>query len=88
MPDSLFRQTPLAEQHLALGGRMVPFAGWEMPVQYDGIVAEHLAVRESAGIFDISHMGQLRVSGPNAGEWLNRQLTNDISVLEIGQGQY
>jgi aminomethyltransferase len=82
------RRSPLHESHLALGGRMVPFAGWEMPVQYSGIVDEHKAVRERVGVFDISHMGQFLVSGENALAFLNRSLTNDVSVLEIGQGQY
>ncbi|HYF36209.1 MAG TPA: glycine cleavage system aminomethyltransferase GcvT [Prosthecobacter sp.] len=81
-------RSPLHESHLALGARMVPFAGWEMPVQYTGIVEEHRAVRERVGVFDISHMGQFIVSGPDALAFLNRALTNDVSVLEIGQGQY
>jgi len=67
---------------------MVPFAGWEMPVQYTGIVEEHKAVRERVGVFDISHMGQFLVSGPDALTFLNRSLTNDASKLDIGQGQY
>jgi aminomethyltransferase len=67
---------------------MVPFAGWEMPVQYTSIVDEHKAVRSAAGVFDISHMGQFIVSGPDAEAFLNRALTNDISKLAIGQGQY
>ncbi|MDZ4288921.1 MAG: glycine cleavage system aminomethyltransferase GcvT, partial [Prosthecobacter sp.] len=67
---------------------MVPFAGWEMPVQYTGIVEEHKAVRERVGVFDISHMGQFLVSGPDAEAFLNRALTNDIENLDIGQGQY
>jgi len=67
---------------------MVPFAGWEMPVQYTGIVEEHKAVRNAAGVFDISHMGQLLVSGKGAAAFLNRTLTNDVSKLSPGQGQY
>lgn len=82
------RRSPLHDSHLALGARMVPFAGWEMPVQYTGIVEEHKAVRGSVGVFDISHMGQFIVSGPNATSFLNRALTNDIEDLDIGQGQY
>lgn len=85
--DSL-RRTPLHDVHLELGGRMVPFAGWEMPVQYAGIVQEHLAVRQAVGVFDISHMGQLLVSGRGAEAFLNRVLTNDASKLMPGQGQY
>ncbi len=67
---------------------MVPFAGWNMPVQYAGITQEHLAVRSGCGIFDISHMGEFIVSGANAGAWLNRQLTNNTAKLAPGQGQY
>lgn len=67
---------------------MVPFAGWNMPVQYQGITAEHLAVRNACGIFDISHMGEFRVTGPAAGDWLNLLLTNNTTCLGIGQGQY
>ena len=67
---------------------MVPFAGWEMPVQYSGIVEEHKAVRNAAGVFDISHMGQFLVSGKNAEAFLNRTLTNDVSKLAPGQGQF
>jgi aminomethyltransferase len=82
------QQSPIHDLHLQLGGRMVPFAGWEMPVQYAGIVVEHNAVRESCGVFDISHMGEFRISGPGALEALNRLLTNDLAKLEIGEGQY
>jgi aminomethyltransferase len=73
---------------LEFGARMVPFAGWEMPVQYSGIVEEHKAVRERAGVFDISHMGQFLVSGRDAETFLNRALTNNITRLAPGQGQY
>src|SRR5437773_622647 len=82
------KRTPLYEQHCALGGRMVEFGGWEMPVQYSSIVDEHLAVRRAAGLFDISHMGELRVSGSATLEFLNRALTNDLGKLASGQGQY
>lgn len=71
-----------------MGARMVPFAGWEMPVQYKGIGDEHKAVRSQVGVFDISHMGQFIVSGTGAEAFLNRALTNDISKLAPGQGQY
>ncbi len=81
-------QSPLHDRHLSLGARLAPFAGWEMPIQYAGIVAEHTAVRESTGIFDISHMGEFEISGTGAGEWLNGLLTNDLSVLADGEGQY
>lgn len=82
------KSTPLCEKHIALGGKMVPFAGWNMPVQYTGIMDEHKAVRETCGVFDISHMGQFAVSGEAAEAWLNAMLTNDISKLAVGQGQY
>ena len=58
------RRTPLFERHVALGARMVPFAGWEMPVQYEGVIPEHRAVRTDAGVFDVSHMGEIEVEGP------------------------
>ncbi len=67
---------------------MIPFGGWLMPVQYSSIMEEHQAVRNSVGVFDISHMGELIVTGPRAGEWLNTMLTNNTAKLEIGAGQY
>ncbi len=82
------RKTPLYDAHVRLGAKMVPFAGWLMPIQYTGIVAEHQAVRNDVGIFDISHMGQLLVDGAAAGEWLNTMLTNNINKLDVGMGQY
>ena len=88
MTDPDVKSTPLAAKHVELGARMVPFAGWNMPVQYTGILDEHKAVREACGIFDISHMGQFTVAGAAAAAWLNSMLTNDINKLDIGQGQY
>ena len=82
------RKTPLYDEHLRLGAKMVPFSGWLMPVQYAGIVAEHQAVRNGVGIFDISHMGQFIVGGAGAREWLNTMLTNNINKLDVGAGQY
>ena len=82
------KKTPLYDEHVRLGARMVPFAGWLMPVQYTSIVEEHQAVRNSLGIFDISHMGQLIVDGPGACEWLDTVLTNNVGKLDIGTGQY
>jgi aminomethyltransferase len=78
----------LYEAHKKLGGRLIEFGGWEMPVQYTGIVDEHLAVRSNAGIFDISHMGEVTVSGAQAEAFLNHLLTNDVRKLAPGQGQY
>ena len=80
--------TPLTERHIALGGRMVPFAGWNMPVQYEGVIAEHNAVRTAAGLFDLGHMGQFSVIGPDALAFLQYTTTNDLSGLEPGQAKY
>lgn len=85
---SELKRSPLDEIHREAGGRMVPFAGWEMPVMYQSILEEHRAVREGVGQFDISHMGQLFVEGKGAGEWLNGLLSNDVEALEDGQGHY
>ena len=79
-------QTPLHDRHVALGARMVPFAGWEMPVQYEGVIQEHRAVRTDAGVFDVSHMGELEVEGPRAHELLQSLLSNDLDRLEPGAG--
>jgi aminomethyltransferase len=84
----MLKRTPLFNTHQQLGARLVEFGGWEMPVHYTGIVEEHRAVRQASGLFDISHMGQLRVEGPSALQFLNRMLTNDAARLEPGQGQY
>jgi aminomethyltransferase len=82
------KRTPLSSAHQKLGGKLIEFGGWEMPVQYSSIVDEHLAVRNAAGIFDISHMGEFLVSGSGAESFLNRCLTNDLRKLSVGQGQY
>ena len=82
------KHTPLYATHQQLGGKLIEFGGWEMPVQYTSIVDEHLAVRKAAGIFDISHMGEVLLQGPGADAFLNRTLTNDITKLTPGQGQY
>jgi aminomethyltransferase len=82
------RRTPLYERHQAAGARIVPFAGWEMPVQYEGIRAEHVAVRTKAGIFDVSHMGEIETSGPDAERFLQRLLSNDVSKIAEGGAQY
>jgi aminomethyltransferase len=89
MTDTNLHRTPLYDEHVRLGGRMVPFVGWEMPVQYPtGITAEHQAVRSAAGLFDVSHMGEVEVHGAGALELVQRLTTNDASVLEVGQAQY
>jgi aminomethyltransferase len=82
------QQTPLHDRHVALGARMVPFAGWEMPVQYEGVIPEHRAVRTDAGVFDVSHMGELEVEGPRAHELLQELLSNDLERISTGQAQY
>ena len=82
------RRTPLYERHAALGARLVPFAGWEMPVQYGSITEEHMAVRRSAGVFDVSHMGQLELEGDGAHDYLQARLSNDLDRIEPGQAQY
>jgi aminomethyltransferase len=82
------RRTPLFERHRAAGARLVPFAGWEMPVQYQGIREEHVAVRESAGVFDVSHMGEIETRGPGAQAFLQRLLSNDLEKLQVGGAQY
>jgi aminomethyltransferase len=82
------RRTPLYELHRAAGARMVPFAGWEMPVQYEGVVAEHRAVRADCGAFDVSHMGEIEVEGPRAAELLQSLLSNDLDRIGDGEAQY
>jgi aminomethyltransferase len=82
------KRTPLFEAHAAAGAKLVPFAGWEMPVEYEGVRAEHLAVRSACGVFDVSHMGEIETSGPEAGALLQRLLSNDLSKLEVGGAQY
>jgi aminomethyltransferase len=81
-------RTPLYERHLAAGARMVPFAGWEMPVQYEGVIPEHRAVRGDAGVFDVSHMGEIEVEGPKAIELLQSLLSNDLDKVDVGGAQY
>jgi glycine cleavage system T protein (aminomethyltransferase) len=82
------RRTPLHELHAELGAKLVPFAGWEMPVTYEGIREEHSAVRTHAGMFDVSHMGEVEVEGPGALAFLQRVLSNDVAAIEIGGAQY
>ncbi len=82
------KRTPLYEQHKKAGGRIVPFAGWEMPVQYTGITDEHQAVRTAAGLFDVSHMGELEMSGQYAAQVVDYLITNDASKLAVGQALY
>ncbi len=88
MSNAALKRTPLHDVHVALGARMVEFAGYEMPIQYSGVKAEHVAVREAAGVFDVSHMGELRVKGPSAVSAVNRLITNDLSALANGKALY
>ena len=82
------KTTPLHAEHVRLGAKMIGFGGWDMPVQYTGIMDEHRAVRTALGVFDISHMGQFFVRGKGAAGWLNTMLTNNVERLAIGHGQY
>jgi aminomethyltransferase len=82
------KSTPLHATHVSLGARMVPFAGWNMPVEYSGITAEHMAVRTAAGIFDVSHMGEFEVAGTDALGALQHITSNDVGKLQVGQAQY
>jgi len=88
-PPQTLKRTPLHDVHVALGAKVVPFAGYEMPVQYPtGITAEHKAVRQGAGLFDVSHMGEFLVRGPGAIDFVNYVTTNDVAKLEVGQAHY
>ena len=81
-------RTPLHDRHVGAGARMVPFAGWEMPVQYQGVIQEHRAVRKDAGVFDVSHMGEIEVEGPRAHDLLQSLLSNDLDRIGVGSAQY
>jgi glycine cleavage system T protein (aminomethyltransferase) len=82
------QRTPIHDRHVALGARLVPFAGWEMPVQYEGVIPEVRAVRTDCGVFDVSHMGELEVEGPRAADLLQATLSNDLGRIGAGQAQY
>src|SRR5574337_2117949 len=84
-PTGPLKRTPLFEVHRQLGARMVAFGGWEMPVQYAGILEEHRAVRKRAGLFDISHMGEIEIAGPGALEAIQSLTSNDVSQLSVGE---
>ena len=88
MSDLTLRRTPLHDLHAEQGAKLVPFAGWEMPVTYEGIREEHSAVRTHAGMFDVSHMGEVEVEGPGALDFLQLVLSNDVAKLELGGAQY
>src|ERR687895_894606 len=82
------KRTPLHDRHVAAGAKLVPFAGWEMPVQYASIREEHMAVRRRVGVFDVSHMGEIETSGPQAEELLQKLLSNDVSKISENGAQY
>lgn len=82
------KHTPLHERHVGAGAKMADFGGWDMPIEYEGVVAEHTAVREQCGIFDVSHMGKIRITGAQAFDFINGLLTNDLSRIGIGEAQY
>ena len=88
MEAGTLKRTPLYEAHVAAGAKLIPFAGWEMPVQYDGIRDEHLRVRSECGVFDVSHMGEIETEGRGAAELLQRLLSNDVSKIQVGGAQY
>ena len=88
MQTSGLKRTPFYDRHVALGAKMVPFAGYEMPVQYEGISKEHEAVRTNVGVFDVSHMGEFEFTGPDRLTWVNRLTCNDVNALDEGQAQY
>ena len=86
--EATLKRTPLFERHVDLGARMVPFAGYEMPVQYEGVIPEHRAVRDDCGVFDVSHMGELHADGPTAQAFLQAMLSNDIDRVGDSEAQY
>ena len=90
MSDGALKTSPLHERHVALGAKMADFGGWEMPIEYPGggVVREHTAVRTSVGVFDVSHLGKARVSGPGARDFVNACLTNDLGRIHDGKAQY
>ena len=85
MSETPAKRTPLHDRHVAHGARMVSFAGWDMPVQYSGLIDEHMAVRKRAGLFDVSHMGEARVRGAQACDFLQYLTCNNVATLKIGR---
>src|SRR5213082_3226897 len=86
--ETLLKKTPLNARHRASGAKMVPFGGWDMPVEYSGLSNEHTAVRTRAGIFDVSHMGEIEIAGKDALAAVQRVSSNDAARLQVGQAQY
>jgi aminomethyltransferase len=87
-PAPALKTSPLHERHLALGAKMAEFGGWEMPLEYSGVLKEHAAVRDGVGVFDVSHLGKALVSGPGAAAYVNATLSNDLGKIEPGKAQY
>src|SRR3954468_8886827 len=87
-PSSELKKSPLHERHVALGAKFAEFGGWEMPLEYTGVVAEHTAVRTAVGVFDVSHLGKATVRGTGAAAYVNSCLTNDLGKIGPGQAQY
>ena len=86
--DSKLKTTPLHSMHQELGGKLVPFAGWHMPIQFKGVIQEHQCVREGVGIFDVSHMGEIEITGPEAKIFVQYLVTNDIETMQNNQALY
>ena len=86
--DLKLKTTPLHSMHQDLGGKLVPFAGWHMPIQFEGVIQEHQCVREGVGIFDVSHMGEIEITGPDAKNFVQYLLTNDIETMQNNQALY
>src|SRR5437899_11837479 len=85
---STLKRTPFYARHVALGAKMVPFAGHEMPIQYEGILTEHRTVRSGVGVFDVSHMGEIRLRGPGAPAYANQLVTNEVASIPTGKVVY
>ena len=86
--ETTLNQTPLYDAHLKYGGKVIDFGGWALPVQYSGIIEEHEAVRNNAGLFDVSHMGEVMVEGKDAESYINYLVSNDVTKVKINQAQY
>src|SRR6478735_3728129 len=84
----MLKRTALFEEHQRLNGRLIDFGGWELPVQYTGVMDEHLACRQAAGLFDVSHMGEVHVEGRDSEAFLNYLVSNNVSKIAVGQAQY
>jgi len=86
--SSSLKTTPLIQIHKELGGKLVPFAGWQMPIQFQGVIQEHQCVRDGVGIFDVSHMGEIEIRGPSSKNLIQKLMTNDIDSMQDNQALY